>query len=76
MYSEYVALFTACTSIIWLKNLMTELNLILKPFIIYEDNQSCVSYKTPKFSKVSRFIKLKFHMVRELLDSNVIELRY
>ena len=77
MEAEYIAAFEACNIIRWLKNLMEELDIPTKKFKILEDNQPCIKYSnTPKFSKNSKHIALKYHLVRELVNNNTVELIY
>lgn len=76
--AEYMALFEAVKEALWLKSLATSVNInILKPIVIYEDNNGCISIaKNPTSHKRSKHIDIKYHFSREQVEKNVINIHY
>ena len=45
--------------------------------LIYEDNQPAISLaKNPKNHPKTKYISIKFHFVRDLVDSDQVEVKY
>ena len=76
--AEYIALAGATQEAVWLRRLMSDLNVDCQnPLLIYEDNQSAIALsKNPQFHGRSKHIDIKFPYVREKVDENVIKLEY
>lgn len=76
--AEYMALFEAVKEALWLKSLATSINInILKPIVIYEDNNGCISIaKNPTSHKRSKHIDIKYHFSREQVEKNIIKINY
>lgn len=75
--AEYVALASALTEVIWLRNLLQELGIdTKKPTIVYEDNQSCIHLLTKWKHRRLKHIDVKYHFVRVLVNDRIIDVKY
>lgn len=76
--AEYMALFEAVREALWLKALMTSINIEVPGAIpIYEDNNGCISIaNNPTCHKRSKHIDVKYHFSREQVEKNVIKMVY
>ena len=75
--AEYVALSTAAQEAVWLKHLNHDLTGAVAPIMINEDNQSAIAIaKNPQFHGRVKHISIKYHFVREQVNSNNIMLKY
>ena len=76
--AEYISLASATQESLWLQQLLSDLQKQpTKPMVIFEDNQSAISLaKNPKFHGRSKHIAIKYHFIREQVNSGKIELRY
>lgn len=76
--AEYMALFEGVREAAYLKSLLTDVNIkILKPVIIYEDNNSCIAIAThPVYHKRSKHIDIKYHFIREQIEQHKVILQY
>jgi hypothetical protein len=75
---EYIAAATATKELLWLQTLLTELGYpITLPSILYCDNQSCIALaKNPKFHERSKHIDIKYHFLREKVESKLIQFEF
>lgn len=76
--AEYMALFEAVRESLWLKSLVTSINVqVTRPIPIYEDNNGCISIaNNPTSHKRSKHIDIKYHFSREQVENNIIKLIY
>ena len=77
--AEYVALSSAGQEAVWLKTLLNDLKVfsIKEPMLIFEDNQSAICLaKNPRDHPKTKHISIKFHYIRELIDSGEIKVQY
>ena len=77
--SEYRALATATTEIIWLQSLFKELGVQLDrgPAVIWCDNMGARSLAAnPMFHARTKHIEVDVHFIREKVASGVVEVRY
>jgi len=77
--AEYIALANAAKEAMWLKSLIREVNKNAKdePIIIYEDNQSTISFaKNPIQSERTKHIEVRHHYIREKVAEGKIEVKY
>ena len=76
--SEYYSLGTACQDAIFLRELLSTVDLQQEhPTLIYEDNTACLAIASnPITSKKARHIKVKYHFVRQLIEDKEIEVKY
>lgn len=76
--AEYMALFEAVREALWLKSLVTSINIEISSGIpMYEDNNGCISIaNNPTSHKRSKHIDIKYHFSREQVENNVIKMIY
>ena len=78
--AEYVALGSATQEAIWLRRLMTDLNVSqTKPTVINirEDNQGAIAMaKNPVGHKRTKHIDIKHHFIREAVRAGTVTLEY
>jgi hypothetical protein len=77
--AEYVALADAAKEAMWLKSLIRDVNNNVKeePLIIYEDNQSTITFaKNPIQSERTKHIDVRHHYIRERVAEGKIEVKY
>jgi transposase InsO family protein len=76
--AEYMSLASAAQTAIWLRRLLGDLGFTQeKATEIFEDNQGCIAMaKNPVNHDRTKHIDIKYHFVRELLESGVISLTY
>ncbi|KAM7530049.1 hypothetical protein LguiB_033459 [Lonicera macranthoides] len=74
--SEYRAMSSACSEIVWLRGLMGELGIPqLTPTPLHADNTSAIQIATnPVFHERTKHIEVDCHSIREALDQRVITL--
>lgn len=75
--SEFVALASATSELLWLMNLLKELGIeSRKPVTIFEDNQSCIYALGNWEPKRLKHIDVKYNFVKDLCHHNVISVKY
>jgi len=76
--SEYVAAATTTCQGIWLARLLSEFSSSdAKPFVLRVDNQSAIALaKNPVFHDRSKHIELKYHFIREAVETKKLELEF
>ncbi|GBN11147.1 Retrovirus-related Pol polyprotein from transposon TNT 1-94 [Araneus ventricosus] len=76
--AEYVSAANTAQVVIWLINLTKDLDLPQSlPVTIYEDNQSCIKLsQSDKYHSRTKHIDVKFHHIRHLRETGIIELEY
>ena len=76
--SEYMAVFEAVKEALWLRSLLVSINVnMLKPIVLYEDNQSCIAMANNTINhKRSKHIDIKYHFTREQIENKIICLKY
>ena len=76
--AEYIALSSTAQESIWLRRLTSELGSSpKKPTTIFEDNQSAIAMtKNPQFHGRSKHIDIKYHFIREQVNSGNVTLKY
>jgi transposase InsO family protein len=76
--AEYIALSSAAQESIWLRRLTSELGSPPETATtIYEDNQSAIAMtKNPQFHGRAKHIDIKYHFIREHVNSGNITLKY
>jgi hypothetical protein len=74
--AEYVALNICADQCVYLKNLLTELTLSVPlPITIFGDNMACMSLTKPGIAlKRLKHLDIRFHYIRELVESGLIKL--
>lgn len=76
--AEYMALYEAVKEALFLKSLLSSINLrIPRQIVIYEDNTGCISIaNNPTSHKRSKHIDIKYHFSRDQVEKNVITVKY
>ena len=76
--AEYVAACLATQEAIWLRSLLADLNFIQEePTIIHEDNQGAIAMSNnPKFHARTQHIDIKYHFIRDKVESCELLLKY
>jgi hypothetical protein len=77
MEAEYVALSEATCEAVWLKNILSELGLSQTASINIRGNNegSVAMVKNLQFHKHSKHIMIKWHWVREVAQSSMINIK-
>ena len=76
--AEYITLRVAAHEAIWLRGLLASLSSKeSKAIKLYEDNQGAIALtKNPKTHFLTKHISIKYHYIREAVDTKDIELAY
>lgn len=76
--AEYVALCAASREAKWINQLLLELGFgTSQPIIIGEDNRGCISISNNnRTDNRTKHIDIKYHFVRDMINSKVIKLQY
>ena len=76
--AEYMALTAATQEAIHLRQLLADLGIsISNSTIIYEDNVGCIAMSSnPVFHKRTKHIAIKYHFVRERVESGEVNVKY
>ena len=78
MESEYIAQTHAAKEAIWLKNFVSEIcQPQERPIEIYCDNQGVIALaKDNKYHSHTKYIDLRYHFIREVVEDNIIRMEY
>ena len=79
MKAEFVACYKASNNGLWLQNFVTRLSIlssIERPLKLYYDNKSTVLYSNNRSSSSSRYIDIKFLVVKERVQSGHISIEH
>ena len=76
--AEFIALSFAVRELIWLRNMMKELEQNIEvPSIIFVDNQGCISLsESAALTDKSKHIAVKIHLVKDMIDDGTVMLSY
>jgi hypothetical protein len=76
--SEYMAVSDAICEILWIRSLISFLNLdVSEPTLLYEDNQSCIKLTSnSEYHKRTKHIDIKHHYIREKVKDGTVQLKY
>lgn len=76
--AEYVVATSAACQAVWLRRLMSDLSpKKLEPTPIYCDNSSAITLsKNLVFNKKSKHIDIRYHFIRELVNEDVITVKF
>ena len=76
--AEYVSLSYATQETVWLRKLLGSIGFDQhKSTILHEDNQSTIALiKNPKHHARTKHIDIKYHFIRQSVDTNCIEVKY
>ena len=76
--AEYVALVNAAQEVIWMRQLMENLECKQsEPTVVYEDNQAaiCIAQNSRYHNKM-KHIDIKYYFIREKVADSTIQLKY
>ena len=76
--AEFIAAFHASRTVSYYRQLLEELGHAQgEPTIIWEDNTACIAQsKNPVNHKRCKHILIKFHYLRNMVESNIVQLQY
>lgn len=76
--AEYIAISQATKEALWMRKLQSDLkDEPRRPTAIYEDNQGCIRLTAnPEAFARTKHIDVRFHMVRDYVDQQLVEVRY
>jgi hypothetical protein len=77
--AEYVAASEAFREVLWMRQLLQELNVLSKStaFIIRMDSTSAMALiRNPVVHQRTKHIDIKYHFIRNLVDSGVVDIMY
>ena len=75
---EYVDVVVNCTNIVWIKQLLKGMKEeIIELVILYYDNTSFINIsKNPMMHTNSKYIEIKYHYLRELVQDKEVKMEY
>ena len=74
--AEYMAATEAVKEVIWLKGLLGDLGVIQENIAVFCDNQSAIFLtKNQTYHARTKHIDVKYHYVREIIESSIVWLR-
>jgi hypothetical protein len=76
--AEYQALAEAAKEALWIRNFLNELNHpVTEPTVIWNDNTGAIALAhDPIHHARTKHIGIKHHFIRDLIENNVVSLRY
>ncbi|XP_060667179.1 uncharacterized mitochondrial protein AtMg00810-like [Ziziphus jujuba] len=76
--AEYVAAVSAANQAIWIQKILSDLGInVSSPMVINVDNKSAISLvENPVLHGISKHIRVKFHVIREMVANEEIKLNY
>ena len=74
--AKYIAACSTYSEVVWLRKLLAGLfDLELDVNCIFCDNQSCIKLsKNPVFHNKSKHIEIKYHYIRDMVESGAVKL--
>ena len=73
--AEYIAVTEACKEVLWMKKLLEELGQEQEDLKLYCDSQSAIHLsKNPMFHSRSKHIDVRYHWVRDVIESKQLML--
>ena len=73
--AEFIAATEACKELLWMKKFLNELGFTQKRYVLLCDSQSAIHLsKNPTFHGKSKHIDVRYHWIRDVLDSKSVEL--
>ena len=77
MEAEYIAMTECAKDVIWIKNFLNELKLIVPIVEINCDNTSAIAIsKNGRFNSRAKHIDLRAHFIRDLVRDKIVNLKY
>jgi hypothetical protein len=73
--AKYMSLSDTSQQLVWVKNLLIELDIQLSPILLYEDNQASIFLASnPVQEKCIKHINLRYHYIRDVVCLKQVEL--
>ena len=73
--AELIAVVEACKELLWMKRFLGELGCAQERYVLYCDSQSAIHLgKNSTFHGRSKHIDVRYHWIRDVLDSKLLEL--
>ena len=73
--AEFIAITEACKKELWLKKFLQELGLKQEKYVLYCNSQSAIHLsKNSTFHSRSKHIDVRYHWIRDVLDSKLLQL--
>ena len=74
--AELIAVVEACKELLWMKRFLKELSFVQERYVIYCDSQSAIQLgKNSTFHSKSKHIDVRYHWIRDVLDTKLLELQ-
>ncbi|GJT43949.1 hypothetical protein Tco_0952664 [Tanacetum coccineum] len=75
--AEYIALFSCCAQVLWMRSQLTDYGLRFNKFPMYCDNKSAITLccNNVQHSR-SKHIDIRFHFIKEQVKNGVVELYF
>eukprot|EP00733_Pompholyxophrys_punicea_P000254 Pompholyxophrys_punicea_v1_NODE_55_length_4195_cov_3.523671.p1 type:complete len:835 gc:universal NODE_55_length_4195_cov_3.523671:1568-4072(+) len=75
--AEFISAALAVQECLWLRSLLTELNIELETTILNEDNQGCILLSLHQNShQRTKHIDVRYHFIREAVNKKAVTLQY
>ncbi|XP_062075027.1 secreted RxLR effector protein 161-like [Humulus lupulus] len=75
--AEYIAAGSCCIQLLWMKQMLRDYGLCLDTLTIYCDNTSAINLsKNPVQNSRTKHIDIRYHFLRELVESKLIVLSH
>ena len=75
--AENMAAVNAANNVVWFKELLNELGSPQGTVTIYEDNEACIALsKNPQDHSRTKHIQVRFHVIRQYVEDEIVELKY
>lgn len=74
--AEFVALSEAAIEACWIRKLLEELEISVKPITIYEDNQSTIKATKNYDQKRLKHMDIKYNFIKQKVEDKVINIEY
>ncbi len=73
--AEFIAATESCKELLWLRKYIEELGFKQEHYVLYCDNQSAIHLgKNSTFHSRSKHIDVRYHWIRDVLSSKLLEL--
>ena len=73
--AEFIVITKACKELLWMKKFVQELGFQQQRYVLFCVSQSAIHLgKNPTFHGRSKHIDVRYHWIRDILDSTLLEL--
>ena len=75
--AEYMSAASAANNVIWFREFLRELGFEQGTTTVYEDNEACIKLsKNPQDHSRTKHIQVRYHVIRQYVEDNAIQLVY